>query len=188
MSSDDNAPSAPASHPLVLVDLTPLNETDEPAFYPLDIDSLGATKTFPQTPMAAPTGVHTTDFPDLPPAPASKEVGHGYSAHHPVPTVQSYKITKADNEAQAKEYAEIVAARQAEREERERRSAQLLKEQQDGNHQDVNETKQVDDEETNATKNTKEMKQKVDPHKPATEKERMMEQMNANKSESRSGD
>jgi len=195
MASDDNAqnPSDPASHPAttrlhspVLVDLTPLNENDERVFYPLDLDSLGTQRSHPATPapMAAPTGVHTTDFPDLPPAPASREVGKGYSSHNPVPTVQSYKITQANNEAQAKEYADIVAARQAEREERERQSEQRLQEQKDqAQHQNINETKQVDGEETNATKNNKDMKQKVDPHKPATEKERMMEQMNSNKSE-----
>lgn len=134
--------------------------------------------------MAAPSGAHTTDFPDLPPAPATREVGHGYSSHHPVPTVQSYKATQADNEAQAKEYADIVAAREAERQERAKRSEQLMQEQKDkANQQNGSDTKQVDGEETNATKNNRDVKQKVDPHKPATEKERMMEQMNSNKSE-----
>lgn len=120
-----------------------------------------------------------TEFPELPPAPPSRVVGQGYSSNHPVPTVQSYKVTKAENEQQANDYAEIVARRHAEDEERQKRSEELR-------NQQLNEKTQGEPVEENrgqgnAVKSSEKTKDKLDPSAPANEKSRMMEQMNLNK-------
>lgn len=192
-----------------LVDLTPLSENDGPVFYPVDIDSaldqleskplhdsINQNKTLPPTPMSEPNGTAGTEFPELPPAPPSREYGHGYSASHPVPTVQSYKATKAENEEQARQYAEIVAKRQAEAEARARKAEEAKKLQESGPPQsggekpvapgestDIAEKTELHDEK-NAVKANADKKDKNDPHSAANEKTRLMEQMNANKCES----
>lgn len=181
---DDGNPSHSASphstltpNP-VLVDLTPLHEGDPPVFYPVNFDSIE--KSLPPTPMSAPNGSpEGTKFPELPPAPPSKVIGQGYSANHPVPTVQSYKVTQAENEQQAKDYAEIVAKRQAEDEERLRRAEELKRQQDDEKHSGpaVEEVRG----QGNAVKSNEKTKDKLDPNAPANEKTRMMEQMNMNK-------
>jgi len=182
-----------------LVELTPLTQGDEPVFYSVNHDSiLPYTKPSPSIPMADSHGPNGSGaaFPDLPPAPASREFGHGYSANHPVPTVQSYKSVKEDNQKQADKYAEIVAQRQAEADERTRRSEEARKGNnigapQSGHKDDSNghasETKQFDDEETNVVKTNKDKKHKPSGSKPATEKDRLMEQMNSNQSASSFG-
>ncbi|KAK8844773.1 hypothetical protein IAR55_006623 [Kwoniella newhampshirensis] len=135
----------------------------------------------------AKTNGGTTEFPELPPAPPSRVFGQGYSASHPVPTVQSYKLSQAEHEQESKAYAEIVERRAREAEERERREREDSRV--DGNQitqvpQFRDGDKQVKagaDEETNAVKNQKDKKNDPQPNSGANEKARMMEQMNANK-------
>jgi hypothetical protein len=124
-----------------------------------------------------------TDFPDLPPAPPSRVVGQGYSANHPVPTVQSYKAAKADADQQADEYARIVAARQAEDEERMRKAAEAKDESASPVDAPKTDPSQKEEGQVDEKKGRDKVKEKVDPHRPTTEKERMMEQMNSNKSQ-----
>ena len=143
----------------------------------------------------ASTDSQSTDFPDLPPAPPSHVVGQGYSAHNPVPTVQSYKATQQKHEEQAHAYAEMVERRAREAEERERRS----RESRSGVGGDAHAAPQSGsldaqagsapvnagpDEETNAAK-VQEGKKTDEPNAAsgANEKARMMEQMNANQRE-----
>ncbi|WVQ82868.1 hypothetical protein IAT38_005004 [Cryptococcus sp. DSM 104549] len=136
-----------------------------------------------------------TEFPELPPAPPSRVVGQGYSSHHPVPTVQSYREEQAQHEEDARVYASIVERRAREAEEREK----LAREQRspaekagEGLGKDAPQTGDATaanagkvgagkDEETNAAKVQKEKKtDEPQPSSGANEKARLMEQMNAN--------
>lgn len=122
-----------------------------------------------------------TELPELPAAPPSRVIGQGYSSNHPVPTVQSYKATKADNDKQAEEYAQIVARRQAEDEERMRKAEELRQQEQD--EKPSGEPVEENRGEGNAIKSSEKTKDKPDSSGPANEKSRMMEQMNMNKGE-----
>ena len=131
-------------------------------------------------------GTHT-DFPPLPPAPPSHVVGQGYSSSHPVPTVQDYRKTQAEHEQQANEYAEIVRKRQQEQEMANQRvepgGAGLPDgEEKSGDAAGVPEAKVVK-EEGNAAKTQQDKKESGGAKGPATEKQRMMDQMNANQRE-----
>ncbi|RXK42692.1 C2 domain-containing protein [Tremella mesenterica] len=120
-----------------------------------------------------------TQFPPLPPAPPSHVVGQGYSANHPVPTVQDYKVTREDNERQANNYAEIVRKRQ---EESEMRNQKVVVQANDDTSDDTDnkdEVKKVK-QESNAAKTSQDKKDQGGAQGPANEKTRMMEQMNAN--------
>lgn len=143
----------------------------------------------------ASTDSQSTDFPDLPPAPPSHVVGQGYSAHNPVPTVQSYKATQQKHEEQAHAYAEMVERRAREAEERERRSRESRSGVGGDGHAAPQSgsldaqagsapVKAGPDEETNAAK-VQEGKKTDEPNAAsgANEKARMMEQMNANQRE-----
>ncbi|WVR03079.1 hypothetical protein IAU60_000068 [Kwoniella sp. DSM 27419] len=135
-----------------------------------------------------------TAFPELPPAPPSKVLGQGYSANHPVPTVQSYKVEQKQHEDDARAYAEIVEKRRQEAEERERVQRERAREEEKPSvpqssegvgagtggtaHAGVeNKIRQ----ETNAVKNQQNKKDEPNANNPATEKARMMDQMNSNK-------
>ena len=125
-----------------------------------------------------------TDFAPLPPAPPSHVVGQGYSSSRPVPTVQSYKDTQARNEADAQQYAQIVEARRAETEERERMSQQAQDEEKaKSDDKATAEAPPNDGEEKNVLKSNKDKKDNVSGGQPPNEKEKMMQQMNANKSQ-----
>ncbi|OXC65474.1 hypothetical protein AYX13_05483 [Cryptococcus neoformans] len=143
-------------------------------------------------PPASSTDNQGADFPDLPPAPPSHVIGQGYSAHNPVPTVQSYKITQQKHEEEAHAYAEMVERRAREAEERERRARESRSgiggdghaAPQSGSpdaHGGRAPVKAGPDEETNAAK-VQEGKKTDEPNAAsgANEKARMMEQMNAN--------
>lgn len=151
------------------------------------------------------SGPHNTSFPDLPPAPPSRVVGQGYSASHPVPTVQSYRDTQAKHDAEAQQYADIVEARRKEAEERER-LAEADNDEEDtrvptnatsplssiNNHgppanqkPDIkHEVKEEEKDEKNAVKSNSDKKKNAVKTGPASEKDKMMQQMNANQSES----
>lgn len=146
-------------------------------------------------PPASSTHNQGADFPDLPPAPPSHVIGQGYSAHNPVPTVQSYKITQQKHEEEAHAYAEMVERRAREAEERERRARESRSgiggdghaAPQSGSpdaHGGRAPVKAGPDEETNAAK-VQEGKKTDEPNAAsgANEKARMMEQMNANQRE-----
>ena len=115
-----------------------------------------------------------TSFPPLPPAPPSHVAGQGYSANHPVPTVQSYKAAQARHEDEAKQYADIVAKRRAEAEARDQGGAEKSGVPQSGDIEEVGGN------EGNALKNQKGMKDDTSAQMPANEKQRMMQQMNSN--------
>ena len=135
-------------------------------------DRLDMDKDLPPAP-AKPTENHQssrTELPELPEAPPSRVIGQGYSGSHQIPTVQSYKATQAQHEDEARQYSELIEKRQQEAEERERR-------------QDPSTTKQLGHEETNAAKTQKDMKGGQGASQGATEKSRMMDQMNANQRE-----
>jgi len=174
----------------VLVDLTPLNEGDEPIFYPVNYDDLVLyDKSLPPTPMAD-SNTNGTAFPELPPAPPSHQFGHGYSSNHPIPTVQSYKLAKEENVEKANQYAEIVAKRQAEADERTKRSEEARRERENDSANGANnvdgamaDVKRSEGQDSNLANNT-DKKHNTSSSKPATEKQRMMEQMNSNQSES----
>lgn len=149
----------------------------------------------PMPPPASSTDNQGADFPDLPPAPPSHVIGQGYSAHNPVPTVQSYKITQQKHEEEAHAYAEMVERRAREAEERERRARESRSgiggdghaAPQSGSpdaHGARAPVKAGPDEETNAAK-VQEGKKTDEPNAAsgANEKARMMEQMNANQRE-----
>lgn len=123
-----------------------------------------------------------TKFPELPAAPPSKVVGSGYSPYHPVPTVQGYREQQKSNEKEADEYARIVAIRaqeQADRQARAEAHAQPKQENGDGTvtpggtHKDSG----------NKAKMQENNKDDANAKKPATEKQRMMDQMNAHNRE-----
>jgi len=120
-----------------------------------------------------------TELPQLPEAPPSRLFGQGYSSHNPVPTVQHYRSEKAKQEEEAQEYAALVERRRQEAEERETNAASMNAPQGGS----VSDTKQVAGEETNAAKTQKGKKNKASANAGATEKERMMDQMNANQRE-----
>lgn len=145
--------------------------------------------------MSQPTDGHTGDFPELPPAPPSHVVGQGYSAHHPVPTVQGYKATQQKHEEEAHAYAEMVEKRAREAEDRERQARERHSgvggdghpAPQSGSPDAQGPRTPVDagaDEETNAAK-VQESKKTDEPNAAsgANEKARMMDQMNANQRE-----
>ncbi|WVN87584.1 uncharacterized protein L203_102767 [Cryptococcus depauperatus CBS 7841] len=173
----------------ILVDLTPLpGEEHKQVFYPIeaDFDNLQDTETDrPHPNMADATNNdengHSTEFPKLPPAPPSRAVGHGYSQHNPVPTVQSYKNTQAQHEEESRTYAAIVEQRAREAAERQQRSEADSKGTDYGglSGKPVSSGK---DEETNAAR-IQEGKKMNEPNSNigANEKAKMMEQMNANK-------
>ena len=119
------------------------------------------------------------DFPELPEAPPSRVFGQGYSAHHPVPTVQSYKSEKAKHDEEAKQYADMVEKQRQESEEREKRAAEMR----EAENGDVTKTTQVADEETNVAKTQKDKTNKPNANTGASEKARLMDQMNANQRE-----
>lgn len=123
----------------------------------------------------------STQFPPLPEAPPSKVFGSGYNEYHPVPTVQSYKADQKVNEQAADEYARIVAQRQREQEERlarHQRDAEAVSAKQEGKAEDGTVKDQG-----NEAKIRQNNKQDSNAKKPATEKERMMDQMNSNQRE-----
>ena len=145
---------------------------------------------------------HNTSFPDLPPAPPSRLVGQGYSSNHPVPTVQGYRDAQAKHEAEAQQYADMVEARRKEAEERERLAAEAEGEDTTkvptnatsplssiNNHgPPADEKPDIKDEvkeEKNAVKANSDKKKDAIKTGPSSEKDRMMQQMNANQSESR---
>ncbi|OCF41030.1 C2 domain-containing protein [Kwoniella heveanensis CBS 569] len=134
----------------------------------------------------------STEFPELPPAPPSRVIGQGYSANHPVPTVQSYKADQKAHEDEARAYAEIVERRRQEAEERER--AQIERERNpekpavpqsgDGIPSGTATGGQVAagaDENTNAAKTQQVKKDEPNAGAGANEKARLMDQMNSNK-------
>lgn len=142
-----------------------------------------------------------TPLPDLPEAPPSRMVGGGYNAtSHTIPTVSAYKQQQEEWSQQADEYARIVAQRAQETEERRARAEEYAKESggaaqsgdngKHGGEFDKKETMGEKLEESNSrtagnvVQSAKDKKDKVDPNKPATEKQRMMDQMNAHKSRS----
>ncbi|KAL7420399.1 hypothetical protein Q5752_005369 [Cryptotrichosporon argae] len=177
------------------VDLTPPN--DEPVLSPVafeNTDSLAKPPAVPKksdrhlptlsrqnpassalTMSSPPTA--STEFPELPPAPPSKQYGAGYSAMHPVPTVQHYQADQKAHAAEADEYARIVAARRGEQEARERETDR------DGNLGQADDGKPaVEGDEANAAKTQKKQTGESQGGKgPANEKQRLMDQMNANK-------
>lgn len=117
-----------------------------------------------------------TPLPELPAAPPSKVFGQGYSANHPIPTVQSYKATHAEHEAQAAEYASIVEKRRQEAEERQRRVEEEARQRQNAPVDEL-------EPEKNVVKNQADKKSNPVPNTGANEKARLMDQMNANQSE-----
>ncbi|KAK4688253.1 hypothetical protein P7C73_g1870, partial [Tremellales sp. Uapishka_1] len=127
-----------------------------------------------------------TPLPQLPDAPPSRLVGAGYSASHPVPTVQGYRAEHEQNEKDAQEYAEAMRKREGERRAREQKHLQQMEDQTiygggDEIQGNSHATQKVDGhEETSAAKNTQNKKSDPKPNSGATEKGRMMEQMNAN--------
>ncbi|WWD22673.1 hypothetical protein CI109_107166 [Kwoniella shandongensis] len=191
------------SQPLLLVDLTPLpGDENKQVFYPIiddssvnDTDIIDKDKPLPVPPVkmshADGTNGHSngngTEFPELPPAPPSRTFGQGYSSSHPVPTVQSYKVEQAEHEEQSKAYAAMVERRAREADERERRAKEIAQESGSTapghaapHTSDGTQVKAGVDEETNAIKNQKGMKNDPKPNSGANEKARMMDQMNAN--------
>ena len=130
-----------------------------------------------ESPPVAPPSQNASELPELPEAPPSRLIGQGYSASHPVPTVQAYKSEQATHEEEARHYAELVERRRQEAEERDQQAATHAP----GN---VSETKQVAGEETNVAKTQRDKTDKPSAGTGATEKSKMMDQMNANKRES----
>lgn len=118
--------------------------------------------------------------------------GGGYNAtSHQVPTVAGYKEERKHWDEQADEYARIVEQRANETEERRRRAVEGTEQQHaqgQAGGMDKKETmgEKVEEGKSgkggNVLKSAKEMKDDVDPNKPANEKQRMMDQMNAHKS------
>lgn len=150
---------------------------------------------------------HDTSFPELPPAPPSRVVGQGYSASHPVPTVQSYRDTQAKHEEEAQQYAELVEARRREAEERAQRASNDDDDDESkvptnatsplsaiNNHSPPEQKPDVGDvkddvkdnvkDEKNAVKSNAGKKKDAIRSGPPTEKDRMMQQMNSNQSRS----
>ncbi len=119
------------------------------------------------------------DLPELPAAPPSRVLGQGYSASHPVPTVQKYKTAKQKHDEEAKQYAELVEQRRQEAEERDKQSG-TLNGGTNGVEDSVSETKQVHGEETNVAKTQKDKKDGPVANTGSSEKGRLMDQMNAN--------
>lgn len=122
-----------------------------------------------------------TDLPELPEAPPSRLFHQGYSAAHPVPTVQGYRDEKARHTEESKHYAELVQRRRQEADERDQRAEQVAA-MPNGNG-DVTQTQQVSGEETNAAKTQMDKTDKPNAGTGATEKASMMDQMNANQRE-----
>lgn len=118
-------------------------------------------------------------FPELPEAPPSHVVGQGYSASHPIPTIQAYRTEKTQQEEQAQQYADLVERHHQETETRESQRDQS----QAPPNGDVGETKQVAGEETNAAKTQMDKTEKSSANTGATEKDRLMDQMTANQRE-----
>jgi hypothetical protein len=193
-----------------LAQLTP-HEGEEPFYYPLDLDenTFNTDKSLPPTPFHDPpqqsvnferttmshsNGAPTvkTEFDPLPEAPPSKVYGQGYSAFNPVPTVQHYKEEHAKHEEESKHYAEVVAARQREADERER-TRHDQKQAEDAHVKTVGEGgvsegrggEKVEGVEGNVLKNTKDKTDKPVANSGTSEKARMMDQMNANQREYR---
>lgn len=143
---------------------------------------------------------YETKLPELPPAPPSHQFGGGYSSNRPVPTVQNYREEQKKFQEEADEYAAIVEKRHKEAEARRERALQgqadgeAKEEETGGNgeteHEYALETagEKVDEGDKgtnkNVVKSAKDKKDKVLPSGPANEKQRMMDQMNASKSES----
>jgi ribosomal protein L9 len=136
-----------------------------------------------------------TPLPPLPAAPPSRVLGQGYSMNHPVPTVQAYKQTQEQNKSQADEYAAIVEKRRLEAEERERQRQLKLQETESrtdsstlngngngGGSVSGKKVEELQQPETNVAKNQKDKTNAPKPNSGATEKARMMDQMNANQS------
>jgi hypothetical protein len=125
------------------------------------------------------------DLPELPPAPPSQVVGQGYSAHHKIPTVQGYKQDKARQDEEAKSYAAMIEKRQREAEERLEKIAAEQNAKESVAPQSGDGELEGDKQETNVLKNRKGKKDEQASGGATDEKSRMMEQMNANKGESR---
>jgi hypothetical protein len=120
-------------------------------------------------------------LPQLPEAPPSRVYGQGYSSNHPVPTVQGYKEVKAQHEEDAKQYAEIVARRAQEQEERDKQREAATQQSDEKDKSENKEEYQNVSDEKNAAKTQKDKKDKPVANQAASEKARMMDQMNANK-------
>lgn len=119
---------------------------------------------------------HKNDLPELLPAPPSRVVGQGYSASHPVPTVQGYRSEKAHHDEEAKKYAQMVEQRQKEAEERERQAAAMSSQESNG----LSDTKELSGEESNVARTAKHKTDKPNANAGASEKARLMDQINAN--------
>jgi hypothetical protein len=96
--------------------------------------------------------------------------------------VQGYKAVQEEHRKQADEYAEIVAKRRAEAEERDRRATEAMK--QENEQGSGGEDGKVIGDEKNVAKANKEKRGDSVPQEGANEKARMMDQMNSNKRES----
>lgn len=120
-----------------------------------------------------------TQFPPLPDAPPSHHVGAGWSAAHPIPTVQGYKAAKERHQKEADEYASIVAKRAQEAEDRQR-AAEAAKDEKEVPEGD---TGKVVGDEKNVAKANQDKNTDPSAGRGANEKSRLMEQMNANKRE-----
>lgn len=128
---------------------------------------------------------HGKFLPELPAAPPSHVVGQGYSHNHPVPTVQHYRETKVKQNAEAEEYARLVQQRQGEYADRDSSPTDVNRTARNVNGSRISDTQQVGDEETNVAKTSQGKSGGPMPHQGATEKQRMMDQMNSNKRECR---
>lgn len=147
-----------------------------------------------QKPGEAPTTIgatdqhkpHHTTLPDLPPAPPSRVIGQGYSANHPVPTVQSYAQERKAHEKEAKEYHRILEQQEKERREedaaRQAESEPAPDAQTDGESEvedgGVQETAEVSH--STGKKRLHHKKNAPQASKGANEKTEMMDRMNAN--------
>jgi hypothetical protein len=132
-----------------------------------------------------------TPLPELPAAPPSRVVGAGYNAtSHTIPTVSGYKKEREQWDQQADEYARIVEQRARETDERRAKAEERARQQAAGSGDgpgDMNKMETTGEklEETNSKKDgnvlksAKNMKDEINPNKPANEKQRMMDQMNA---------
>jgi hypothetical protein len=153
------------------------------------VNAPGETATIPATESNAP---HRTQLPELPPAPPSRFVGQGYSANHPVPTVQSYAQERKEHEKEAKEYHRLLELQERERDEEERRAQPAPDAQTDG--EDQNDGPDGGVQETAVVGSTGGGKQRLhhrknapQASKGATEKSEMMDRMNANKGQPQFG-
>lgn len=125
-----------------------------------------------------------TKFPDLPAAPPSKVVGSGYSSYHPVPTVSGYKEEQKEHEKAADEYARIVEIRAKEQAEHTARASATAPEGVAGKQGGTDASGTLHDDGNKATAQKKTRDEDPTSGKPVTEKQRMMDQMNAHKGES----